>query len=52
MPALTPMYTPSMKTPTVGSIEGIELLMPRPRIEKLAYPGIVPMSSICTLGML
>ena len=41
---------PSMKTPTVGSIDGIELLIPRPRMEKFAVPGVVPISSICTLG--
>ena len=39
-----------MNTPTVGSMPGIELLSPSPRIEKLATPRVVPMSSIATFG--
>jgi len=40
-----------LKTPTVGSMPGMDELMPMPRIEKLATPRDVPMSSKETFGI-
>ena len=51
VPFEAPTYTPSTNTPTVGSTDGMELFIPSPRIEKLAIPPTVPMSSSATLGI-
>ena len=47
-----PRYTPSVNTPTVGSTDAIELLIPTPRMEKLAIAIPEMESSSATLGML
>jgi len=45
-PEVIPWYIPSINTPTVGSMDGIDELIPRPRIAKLAPPLVEPISSI------
>src|SRR3546814_9309438 len=49
-PEPTPAKTPSTNTPTVGVLDGIELLIAMPRIEKLAVPGKVPEPLSTTFG--